>query len=81
MFSTCLFSLLLQHCIQNWYDPLLKLAVVVIRYKKVTYPVQPFHSQFFSGEGEVPEVGWSKTFDEVLFNSTSSGHYDIHLYM
>ena len=66
--------LLRKHRVENRHEPVLELAVVVVRYNEVTDAV---HTPFTEGstiESKVGEVCLSKALDKVLLDTAGGGH-------
>ena len=63
--------LLLQHFIQYRHHPVLKSAVVRVRYHQVPYAVETLRPEFRAGRVEGGHVRVAETLDEILLDAPS----------
>ena len=66
--------LLLEHCIQYWRKPVFELAVVVVRYNKISDTIHAASTEVGAIEREVGEIGLPETFDKVFLDAAGGGH-------
>jgi hypothetical protein len=67
--------LLREHRIQYWCEPVLELAVVVVRYDKISDTIHTTSTEVCAIEREVGEVRLPETFDKILLD-TARGSND-----
>jgi len=63
-----------EHRIQYWHEPVLELAVVVVRHDKISDTIHAASTQVCAIEREVGEVRLSETFDKVLLDAAGGGN-------
>ena len=66
--------LLLEHRIQYWREPVLELAVVVVRYDEISDTIHTTSTEVCSIEREVGEIRFPETLDKVLLDAARGGN-------
>ena len=65
--------LLCKHRVQYGCQPVLEFAVVIVRHDEVSNTVHAASAQVCAVEGEISEIGFAETFDEVLLDAAGGG--------
>ena len=66
--------LLRQHCIENRHQPILELAIIVVRHNEISNPVQTSPTEVCAVKVPVSKVCLAEAFYKVFFNPACSRH-------
>ena len=67
------FVLFRQHSVQQRHEPVLKFAVVLVRYDEISDTIHAFSSQIGTIQPKVGQIGVTETFDEILLDPACGG--------